>query len=457
MMFDDALLARYAPPGAAVLLALSGGVDSCAALAALSRWCRAEGRTLAAAHLDHAIRAESADDARFCANLCARFGVRLHSRRVDVPALAAARRIGLEEAARDARYAFFAEVMADAGIGVLVTAHHADDNLETMLMRLTRGSGLRGLCGIPPVREFAGGVIVRPFLRVAKAEMIALCDAQGIAYRTDSTNADTAYTRNRIRAEVVPTLAALNPALLSRAADTADALRADEVYLADMADALHRTLSAPDRADAAWLRGQPTALRWRLYARMSGAVTSASLEQIHLLALDRLLDGDGGALSLPGRVTATLWGGELRFAPRSETIAPSEGWSTPAEIGWQALAPCCARVGIFPDGGENKNIVGLDKNIYKLFINRHLNFDTIEGYLHWRTRRPGDVLVLRGHHRSVKKLLQESRLPPADRARLPILCDDHGIVWLPGVALRDGADNGRALVAAALEKERIES
>ncbi len=457
MMLDDALLAQHAPPGTTVLLALSGGADSCAALACLTDWCRAEGRSLAAAHLDHAIRAESAEDARFCADLCARFGVPLHSRRVDVSALAAARGIGLEEAARDARYAFFAEVMAAEGIGVLVTAHHADDNLETMLMRLTRGSGLRGLCGIPPMRAFAGGVIVRPFLRTAKAEMIALCDAQGIAYRTDATNADPAYTRNRIRAEVVPVLASLNPALLGRAADTADALRADEAYLADAADALHRTLDAPDRADAAWLRDHPTALRWRLYARMSAAVTATGLEQTHLRALDRLLDSGGGKLSLPGGVTATLWGGTLSFAREAEAIPPPEGWSVPAETGWQTLDICRARVGIFPEGDEIEKNTASDKNIYKLFINRHLNFDTIKGHLYWRLRAPGDRLVFRGHHRSVKVLLQELRLPPADRARLPLLCDDDGIVWLPGVGLRDGAGEGDALVTAALLQERIES
>lgn len=455
---DTALLRQYAPPGSSLLLALSGGADSCAALAALADWCRSAGCTLAAAHLDHAIRPDSADDAQFCADLCARFGVMLHSRRVDVPALAAARNIGLEEAARDARYAFFGEVMQAEGIRVLVTAHHADDNLETMLMRLTRGSGLRGLCGIPPVREFAGGVIIRPFLRTAKAEMIARCDADAIAYRTDSTNADPAYTRNRIRADVMPVLTSLNPALLARAADTADSLRADEAYLADAAAVLYHTLPVPDSADAAWLRAQPTAMRWRLYAMLAGAAAPSALEQTHLRALDRLLDGGTcGELSLPGRVTAVLWRGTLRMERKQTDVSPPEGWTVPAQSGWQTLDACRVQVGIFPWGEPAENNITANKNIYKLFINRYLNFDTIEGHLYWRCRAPGDEIVFRGHHRSVKKLLQEIDLPPSDRARLPMLCDDNGIVWLPGVGLRDGTDDGCGVIAAALQKERIES
>lgn len=452
--FDEALIAQNAPPGAPVLLALSGGADSCAALVLLADVCRRQGRPLSAAHLDHGIRAESADDAAFCARLCAEFGVTLYSRRVDIPALAASAGRGLEETARDARYAFFAEVMAQEKIPVLVTAHHADDNLETILMHFTRGSGLRGLCGIPPVRAFAGGVVVRPLLRAAKADLAGLCEARGIAYRTDSTNADPAYTRNRLRAEVMPVLTALNPAILTRAADAADALRADACYLADAAAALHRGLDKPDRADAAWLREQPTAMRWRLYALLHRAGGGAvSLEQTHLRALDRLLAADSGELSLPGRMTAALWGGEVVFAPAEPQAASlPAGWSIPAQTGWRVLDGGAAAVGIFPDGNVGKNIVDSRINIYKLFINRHLNFDKIKGQLFWRARAPGDTLLWHGHHHAVKKLFQQNHISPADRARLPLLCDEAGVVFLPGVGVRDDvyASTAQGCAAAAI-------
>lgn len=455
MTFDAELLEAHALRGSTLLLALSGGADSSAALVLLDGWCREAGVTLAAAHLDHAIRDESGEDAAFCAALCARFGVKLYSRRVDVPSLAAAEGKGVEEAARDARYAFFAEVMAAEGIGVLVTAHHADDNLETILMRLVRGSGLRGLCGIPPMRECAGGVLIRPFLHMTKAELEAVCTTAGISWRTDVTNADTAYTRNRIRAEVIPALAALEPTILRRAADTADALRADAAYLDDAAQRLYAACPTPDCVDLSRLRTAPAALRWRLYARLTAAVGGGMLEQVHLRALDRLLKKENGSLSLPGGVTVLAWGDKLRFLSGPLPAVPPIGWYAPAEDGRQRLDICRAQVGIFENEAEIENFVAENQNIYKLFINRNLNFDTIEGHLHWRTRLPGDTLLLRGHHHSVKKLLQEIHLPPEDRARLPLLCDNFGIVWLPGVGLRDGADHGDGLLAVALEKERI--
>lgn len=450
--FDNALIERHAPPGAPILLALSGGSDSRAALALLAESCRAQGRTLFAAHLDHGIRPASADDAAFCTALCAEMGIICFTRRVDVPALAERSGRGLEETAREARYAFFAEVMERESIPVLVTAHHADDNLETMLMRLARGCGLRGLCGIPPMREVAGGVLLRPFLRVTKAELAAYCAEHGLAYLTDETNADTTYTRNRIRAEVTPILMTLNPALTVRAADTADALRADEAYLTAAADALWHGLPDGRHADGVWLRAQPTAMRWRLYARMHRTVTEAMLEQIHLRALDRLLDGSDGTCSLPGRVTATLWGGNLTFAPAASFDTPPDGWSMPAEVGWRTLDRCRATVGILPDTKVGENVVESDTNIYKLFINRHLNFDKIKGYPYWRMRAPGDKIILHGHHRSVKKLLQEHRIAPVYRARLPILCDDTGIVCLPGVGIRDDLLGGNTAVAVRLEQ-----
>ncbi len=456
IFFDGALIEAHASPGAPVLLALSGGADSCAALSLLDAHCRANGRPLAAAHLDHAIRPTSAEDARFCLALCAGMGIPCFTRRTDVPALARATGRGLEEAARDARYRFFAEIMAEQGIGVLVTAHHADDNLETLLLHLTRGSGLRGLCGIPPVRAFAGGLLLRPLLRTAKADLLAYCEAHQLRFCTDETNTDTAYTRNRIRAEVAPVLAAINPTVSRRMADTADALRADEAYLAEAADALRQSLPDGRSADAAWLRGQPAAMRWRLYAGMHAVLSpDAGLEMVHLRALDRLLDGSGGALSLPGRVTAVFGCGRLTFTSvDTSPPSPPEGWQMPAYPGRQTLGALAAETAILPDAELGENVVESDTNIYKLFINRHLNFDKIKGYPYWRTRKAGDVLLLRGRHRKVKKLLQEGRIPPSDRDRLPLLCDDEGIVCLPGIGIRDGLREGNMTLTVQLTERK---
>lgn len=310
-MIDEALLRLHLAPGAPVLLALSGGTDSSGALLALHRFCAAEGHALAAAHLDHAIRPESEADARFCADLCRGLGVKLYSRRTDVPALAAARRIGLEEAARDARYAYFAELMETEQIPVLVTAHHAEDNLETLLMHLTRGCGLRGLCGIPPVRRFGPGLLLRPFLAATKADLARLCADAGITPCTDATNADTRYTRNRIRAEVIPVLRDINPALFARSADTIASLREIESALTLGAE----RMCTPDLT-AAQLADTPPPYRWRMLTKLVADAGGGPLETVHLRALDRLLATGRGIVALPGECSATVENGALTLTHR---------------------------------------------------------------------------------------------------------------------------------------------
>lgn len=455
--FDAALIEENLPSGMPVLLAFSGGGDSRAALAVLAEHCARVGRPLGAAHLDHAIRPASAEDAAFCAAVCAELGVTFHTRRVDVPALAAGK--CLEEAARDARYAFFAEVMAEHGYGAVITAHQADDNLETMLMRLVRGSGLRGLCGIPPMRALGHGLLLRPFLRVSRAEMEEYLHRHGLAYLTDETNTDRTYLRNRLRAEVIPVLSACNPTLLHRTADTAEALRADAVYLEEAAQKLYETLPIPNCAPADWLRSQPDAMRRRLYLLLyRGGGGSGMPEQTHFRALDRLL-GKGrqpGSLSLPGAMTARLEGGELAFFPEgADRPLPDADWQMPARQGRVEVPELGAMLCMEDEEkmGEFVNNFARGVNIYRLFINRCLNSDKIIGWPYWRLRRAGDRILFGGHHRSVKKLLSAAGIPVELRGRLPILCDEEGIVFLPGVGLRDGLAGGSVALAVIFPQD----
>ncbi len=458
--FDAALIEENLPSGVPVLLAFSGGGDSRAALSVLAGHCARVGRPLGAAHLDHAIRPASAEDAVFCAAVCAELGVTFHTRRVDVPAMAEGG-LGLEEAARNARYTFFAELMAEQGYGAVITAHQADDNLETMLMRLVRGSGLRGLCGIPPMRPLGSGLLLRPFLRVSRAEMEEYLNRHGLAYLTDETNTDRTYLRNRLRAEVIPVLSACNPTLLCRAADTAEALRADAAYLEQAAEQLYETLPTPNCAPADWLRSQPDAMRRRLYLLLyRGGGGSGMPEQTHFRALDRLLEGERqpASLSLPGAVTARLERGELAFFPGGECPLPHADWQMPARKGRVEVPELGALLclGEGEEMGEFVNNLARGANIYRLFINRCLNFDKIIGWPHWRLRRAGDRILLGGHHRSVKKLLSAAGIPVTLRGRLPILCDEEGIVFLPGVGLRDGLGDGSVTLAVIFPQDADE-
>ena len=197
------------PDGAPIVLAVSGGPDSTALLHGAAALAPGRNWHLTVAHLDHALRTTSADEAATVAASAVRLGLAAEVRRVDVAALAAAEHRSLEDAGRQARYRFLEEVADSHGPEALIaTAHTADDVAETILLRLARGSGLRGLRGIPARR----GRIVRPLLNARRAALRAALDAAGIPYAIDPSNADVAHARNRVRAELLPALERLNPA-----------------------------------------------------------------------------------------------------------------------------------------------------------------------------------------------------------------------------------------------------
>jgi tRNA(Ile)-lysidine synthase len=197
------------PDGASIVLAVSGGPDSTALLHGAARMAASRAWRLTVAHLDHALRDGSADEAAAVAASAASMGLRVEVRRADVAALATAEHRSVEDAGRQARYRFLESVAAASGPDALIaTAHTADDAAETILLHLARGSGLRGLRGIPERR----GRIVRPLLHVRRGALRAALDAAGIRYATDPSNADPAHARNRVRRELLPALERLNPA-----------------------------------------------------------------------------------------------------------------------------------------------------------------------------------------------------------------------------------------------------
>ena len=194
------MMMQFVPPhrlanaakGSAVLLSLSGRADSRALLHLLADDAARSGYALHLAHLHHGIRGTEADrDLQFCQALADRYGCPLHVQWENVPQLAKERGISPEMAGRQARYQFFARLMQQYDIPLLATAHHADDNLETILFNLSRGSGLGGICGIPETRDVESGMLLRPLLAVDRSELLAYCEQRNIPYVTDGTNVQT--------------------------------------------------------------------------------------------------------------------------------------------------------------------------------------------------------------------------------------------------------------------------
>ncbi|MCV0403702.1 MAG: tRNA lysidine(34) synthetase TilS [Chloroflexi bacterium] len=214
-----------------MLLAVSGGTDSMALLHGTAHLVATSGRQwqLRVAHLDHQLRATSPEDAAFVADAAAALDLPCELRRTDVAALARAEGRSIEDAAREARYRFFAEATPPGG--VVATAHTADDDAETVLLNLLRGAGLSGARGIPPRR----GAVVRPLLGARRATLRGLLDGAGLAYREDPSNADRAHLRNRVRHEVVPLLEELRPGAVDRIGRFARLAADDDALLDEMA------------------------------------------------------------------------------------------------------------------------------------------------------------------------------------------------------------------------------
>lgn len=264
------------------------------------------GIRVTAVHVNHMIRGDEAErDALFCAKRAAELGVDFVLFRKDVPALAASRGKGLEETAREERYRCFAEVMKKTGSPLLVTAHNADDNAETVLFNITRGCAAKGACGIPPVRPFpdGNGLIVRPALGISKSELLSYCEENGITFVTDSTNTDTSYSRNRIRREIIPVLKTINPGLLSSVSAFTDSIRTDCEYL----DSLARDFAVAHPAlYASELSSLPAPIAARVIT-LSARKAGAAPEKRHIDAvLSAVTEGRRIAVTLPGSIIARI-------------------------------------------------------------------------------------------------------------------------------------------------------
>ena len=424
------------PADTPVLLALSGGADS----SALLHMLLCAGVPVRAAHVNHGIRGAAADrDEAFCRALAGKYGIPLSVLRADVPAIASADGTGLEEAARGVRYGFFRREMEQHGIPILATAHNADDNLETLLFHVVRGSGPRGGCGIPPVRPFDESgkfVIVRPILGMTKDEVFAYCRANGINYVTDETNADTAYSRNRLRSNVLPELKKLNPDASGAALRFCEMLREDNSYLDAQAASL---ADGTDNADA--LAALPDAILSRTLVtecRRAGAEPAYA----HVRALMLALRAGRGSVALPGGITAHVGDGRLIFRAdarlrRADTPQYPAPACVPLRFGENRVPGCAGTLVVSDDAKKcNKSCRG----IYNLSINVSLNIDTIIEGLFIRPRQPGDRIRIGGMSKSIKKLLCDAHTPldAETRRALPVVCDREGIVWVPFLPPRDG-------------------
>ena len=424
--------------GRTILCALSGGPDSVALVSALAGLARTRGFVVVAAHLDHGLREGSAADAAFCATLCERLGIPLRNGTADVPGRARRERGGLEQSARRERYAFLRKVKAEVGAAAIAVAHTRDDQAETVLLRLLRGSGRTGLAAMRP----RAGDLVRPMLSVSRRQVLAHLAAHALPWREDPTNDDTRILRNRVRHELIPYLESrFNPALRRTLARAATAVAAEQDLLdglaADLSSRAVRFEAGVSVIDRTALAAAPEALaRLVLRKALRGAGGLRGVGRVHverLLGLARSRAASGRRLPLPGGREALVRFGELRIAK----AAP--GWGA-----FEAPLPVPGRVDL-PDG---------------TCLRARESAEPVSGERGWavverpeeplvvRTRRPGDRVRSQGRERSLKRLLLEERVPADERSRLPLVAAGERVLWFPGLAAARRAPEGAARYVA---------
>jgi tRNA(Ile)-lysidine synthase len=464
------------PAGACLVVGVSGGPDSLCLLGTLLA-LRARGwsvapATLIVAHLDHGLRGgQGQQDAAWVRAFAAQLGLRCVTGATDVRRIARAERRSLEDAARTARYRFLREVACEAGAARICVGHTRDDQAETIIMHWLRGSGLAGLAGMAPLE----GDIVRPLLAVSHGETVAYCAAQGWQPRVDPTNTDTAFLRNRIRHELLPSLEAYNPALRRILTANAALLAEDEHYLEASTDAAWAACLLEDTATCVTfalpaLQAQPLALRHRLLRRVVARLTGHkySLAAAHIAALDGLLAGGvtGARLDLPGQVRIGIAYGRVECVRASAhgqlapaTPAAPATVTTPHDalsaalplavpgavelpvVGWRVRAwrierPAGLEAGDPTPPAALPPLVGAGTraDIGRAELRVYLDADAAGEMLTVRTWRPGDRFQPLGM-RQTKKLqdyFADAKVPRELRHRLPLVVGRSHILWIGG-------------------------
>ena len=391
--------------GDRLICAVSGGADSVALLWSLYLLRQKLGITLEAAHFNHGLRGGESDrDEAFVRKLCDRYDIHCHVGRGAVTA----GKKGLEAAARDARYAFLRSLP-----GKIATAHTADDNAETVLMHLVRGTGLKGLGGISPVN----GNVIRPMLTVTREQVLAFLEEYHLEHVEDSSNGTDDFLRNRLRHKVLPLLQEENPRLSQNLSAMAMELREDEAFLWE------HTVAA---ADVPSLRAKHPALRRRSLAQILQRAGVKEPERAHIDMAEKLVFSDKPSAwaEFPGGVILRrrydrLIVGEEAAELEERPLHPGDILELP---GWRITclesAEACSQTHCFTVAPVGNVVL--------------------------RSRRAGDRLRLSGGTKTLKKVMIDRKIPEADRNAIPVIADDAGVLGVCGIGvnLDRAADHG---------------
>lgn len=384
--------------GDRVLIGVSGGADSIALLEFFVSVKEKYDLDICVAHIEHGIRGEdSANDAEFVENYCKKLGVNFYLKTIDAPNLAKKAKMGVEEYSRMARYDFFNTIECDK----IATAHNLTDNIETLLFRLARGTGLKGACSIPAVR----GKIIRPFIEVSSGEIRKWCNDNNIPYRVDCTNSDSAYSRNLIRLEILPLFEKLNANYQDNIENFISDVNEDYAFIDDYVKSIYPKIVKNNEIDLPKLNELDLSIKKRILI-MFFDENGYSLNRIHLQSvIDITLKS--GKTQIKENVFAISAKGKIRLAKFNDLNKKDEFVTKILNI----------------DEFKDKN------------IDFYCDCDKIVGNIIIRAKQPGDRIKPAGRNvsKTLKKLFNESAYPIEKRDKKIVVCDDFGIVGVIGL------------------------
>jgi tRNA(Ile)-lysidine synthase len=427
-----------------LVVAVSGGPDSVALLRALALLTDEYRLHLTTAHLNHGLREGEADEEEaFVRRLSEGMGIACICKKRDIRALKERKRRSLEEIGREERYRFLQETAEICGAVKIAVGHHRDDQAETVLLHLLRGSGPEGLRGILPVRD---GRIIRPLLDVGRSDILAFLRREGLTYRSDSSNESPLFLRNRIRNELIPGLAAnYNPRLIEGLCQTAGIIRREDDYLRGVVQQVIRGFGIVPGSEEIAL---PVADFMVLHEAIQGRIIKCLLEGAaplrngigyrHIeavLVLARRSAGRSVSLDLPFRIRVERKGGILRIRKEGERRARKQERKSPTRFEYRVEIPATIHL---REIGRTIRLEWIEKPCIREMKERpetaFMDYECMTLPLIFRNMRPGDRVALlgTGGTKSLKDYFIDRKIAAPCRSEIPLLVDAGSIIWIAG-------------------------
>lgn len=423
-----------------VILGVSGGADSVCLLIILNELSRQMQLELTVVHVNHGLRGiEAWEDCEFVRQLCKKLQVEFREFTFDAAGIAKSRKISVEEAGRCIRYETFEQVRQEKKASKIAVAHNKNDNAETILLSLFRGTGITGLTGIRPVREH----IIRPLLCVSRAEIEEFLNAENISYRTDKSNFEDIYSRNKIRLNILPEIIeGINSQAVNHIINAGEQLREIEEYLEVQTKKeylrLVKSSSVGLEIKSSGLVALDIVLQKRIIKKavIEAAKCAKDISGVHIMeVLNLFLKHPGKQISLPYGVTALRTYDSVVIIEMGKEKEKQEFFAV--KVSGEGKYTLPEGLGIVSISIKNR--LNMKENMKELYT-KCLDYDKIESDLLLRTRLEGDYFIIDsfGHKKKLKSFFIDSKIPREERDKIPLLAQGSHILWIAGYRISAG-------------------